>query len=257
VTEHKSLKRLVRAQMERTGESYTAARAMLLRAEEPADSTVPRLKTSDEKIRERTGRGWEEWFAILDEWGAQDRSHREIARWVAEQQGVAPLAWNAQAVVASYELTRGLREVGEKEDGFAITASRTVAAPVERVYDAFADESLRRRWLPDAPLSERTASRAPSDRRRADDRRAGLRPGPCAHLLPRQARNGGASRCATAAVRRALDRGRAGSRHGDDRACAHPRGGADRPACSGSYSPDMISRAFALRRDTSLATSLP
>jgi len=164
VTEHKSFKRLVRARMEKTGESYTAARAMLLRAEEPAGSNVPRLKTSDEKIRQRTGRGWEEWFAILDEWGAQDRSHREIARWVAEQQGVVPLAWNAQAVVSGYELTRGLREMGEKEDGFAITASRTVAVPVERLYDAFADEAVRRRWLPDAPLSERTVSRAKSAR---------------------------------------------------------------------------------------------
>lgn len=164
MTEQKSFKRLVRARMEKTGERYTAARAMLLRAEEPTDSTVPRLKTSDEKIRQRTGRGWEEWFAMLDEWGAQDRSHREIARWVAEQQGVVPLAWNAQAVASSYELTRGLREVGEKDDGFAITASRTVTAPVQRVYDAFVDAAVRERWLPDAPLSERTATRPKSVR---------------------------------------------------------------------------------------------
>jgi uncharacterized protein YndB with AHSA1/START domain len=164
LTEHKSFKRLVRARMEKTSESYTTARALLLRAEEPASPTVPRLRTSDEKIRQRTGHGWEEWFAMLDQWGAQDRSHREIARWVAEQQGVVPLAWNAQAVAASYELTRGLREVGEKDDGFAITASRTVAAPVERVYDAFLDAALRGRWLPDAPLSERTATRPKSVR---------------------------------------------------------------------------------------------
>lgn len=164
MTEHKSFKRLVRGRMEKTGESYTAARAMLLRAEEPPDSTVPRLKTSDENIRRRTGRGWEEWFAILDEWGATDRPHREIARWLAEQQGAVPLAWNVQAIVGGYELTRGLREVGEKEDGFAITASRTVAVPVERLFDAFVDPSVRERWLPDADLSERTATRAKSIR---------------------------------------------------------------------------------------------
>jgi hypothetical protein len=164
VTEHKSFKRLVRARMEKTGESYTAARARLLRAEEPPDSTLPRLKTSDEKIRERTGRGWEEWFAILDEWGAADRSHREIARWLADQQGAVPLAWNVQAIVAGYELTRGLREVGEKEDGFVVTASRTVAVPAERLFDAFVDPSVREHWLPDAQMSERTASRAKSAR---------------------------------------------------------------------------------------------
>jgi uncharacterized protein YndB with AHSA1/START domain len=164
MTEHKSFKRLVRARMAKTGESYTAARAMLLRAEEPKARGELRLATSDEKIRQRTGRGWEEWFAMLDEWGAEGRPHREIARWLAAKQDVAPLAWNVQAIVASYELTRGLRVVGEKDDGFAITASRTIAAPVERLYDAIVDASLRREWLPDGELTERTATRPKSAR---------------------------------------------------------------------------------------------
>jgi hypothetical protein len=165
MTEHKSFKRLVRARMAKTGESYTAARVMLLRAEPSSNGVgAPRLKTSDEKIRQRTGRGWEEWFAILDEWGAADRSHRDIARWLAEQMGIHPLAWNAQAITASYELTRGLREVGEKDDGFAITASKTVAVPVERLYDAVVSESERSAWLPDGPLSERTLTRPKSAR---------------------------------------------------------------------------------------------
>jgi uncharacterized protein YndB with AHSA1/START domain len=109
-------------------------------------------------------RGWEEWFELLDQWGAAERTHREIARWVAAQQGVEPLAWNAQAVAGSYELARGLRVVGEKPDGFAITASKTVAVPVERLYDAVVDESLRLRWLPDDELHERTATRPRSAR---------------------------------------------------------------------------------------------
>jgi hypothetical protein len=164
MTEHKSFKRLVRARMAKTGESYTAARAMLLRAEPSNGTGAPTLKTSDEKIRQRTGRGWEEWFAILDDWGAAERTHREIARWLAEQMGVHPLAWNAQAITASYELTRGLREVGEKDDGFAITASRTVAVPVEQLYDAVASEAGRTAWLSGAPLTERTATRPKSAR---------------------------------------------------------------------------------------------
>jgi hypothetical protein len=165
MTEHKSFKRLVRARMAKTGESYTAARAMLLRAE-PSNNgaSAPTLKTSDEKIRQRTGRGWEEWFAMLDDWGAEERTHREIARWLAEQMGVHPLAWNAQAITASYELTRGLREVGEKDDGFAITASKTVAVPVERLYEAVVSEGGRTAWLPDARLSERTSTRPKSAR---------------------------------------------------------------------------------------------
>jgi hypothetical protein len=164
MTEHKSFKRLVRARMAKTGESYTAARAMLLRAEPPGGAGAPTLKTSDQKIRERTGRGWEEWFAMLDDWGAAQRSHRDIARWLAEQMGVHPLAWNAQAITASYELTRGLRFLGEKADGFAITASRTVEVPVDRLYEAVVSEAGRTAWLPDGRLSERTVTRPKSAR---------------------------------------------------------------------------------------------
>jgi len=164
MTKHRSFKRLVRARMDKTGESYTAARASLLAAAEPKRRDQPVLATSDEEIRRRTGRGWEEWFEALDEWGASVRTHTEIARWVADQQGIEPLAWNAQAVAGSYELARGLRAVGEKADGFAITASKTVAAPVERLYDVFVDKSLRDGWLPDGELRERTATRPKSAR---------------------------------------------------------------------------------------------
>jgi hypothetical protein len=164
MTRQRSFKRLVRARMEKTGESYTSARAQLLAPEEPPAIDGAALATSDETIRRRTGRGWEEWFDLLDDWGAPDRSHREIARWLAEQQGIDPLAWNAQAVANSYELARGLRVVGEHPDGFTITATKTVAAPVDRLYDAFVDESLRRRWLPDGELRERTASKPKSAR---------------------------------------------------------------------------------------------
>jgi uncharacterized protein YndB with AHSA1/START domain len=164
MTRHKSFKVLVRRRMEKTGESYTAARASLLGGEEPAGAQKPPLATSDEAIRERTGRGWEEWFDLLDDWGAAERTHREIARWVAGQLGVDPLAWNAQAVATSYERARGLREVGQKPDGFAITASKTIAVPVERLFEAFVDESVRRQWLPGGRLRERTATRPRSAR---------------------------------------------------------------------------------------------
>ncbi|HLY35822.1 MAG TPA: hypothetical protein VKU35_03830, partial [Candidatus Limnocylindria bacterium] len=41
---------------------------------------------------------------------------------------------------------------------------RTVAVPVERLYDAFVDPTERSRWLPDAELSQRTATRPKSAR---------------------------------------------------------------------------------------------
>src|SRR3954453_16445478 len=153
MTAHKSFKRLVRSRMEKAGESYTTARAKLLAGDEQQRVS---LSTSDETIRERTGRGWEEWFDLLDEAGAADMSHREIARRLAAEQGAALLAWNVQAVVGSYERARKGRQGGEHEDGFTVTASKTVAVPIERLYAAFVDAGQRERWLPDGQLRERT-----------------------------------------------------------------------------------------------------
>jgi hypothetical protein len=162
MTRQKSFKRLVRSRMEKTGESYTAARATLLAAEEPEATERPLLTTSDEAIRRRTGRGFEEWFALLDEWGAAERPHKEIARWLREERGVD--GWGAQSVTVSYERARGLRAVGEHPEGFSITTQKTVAVPVDRLYEAFVDESLREGWLPDAELRERTATKPKSAR---------------------------------------------------------------------------------------------
>lgn len=154
MTEHRSFKRLVRARMAKTGESYTAARARLLAADYPA----PVLVTTDTRIRERTGRGWEEWFDLLDAEGLAERPHREISRRVAAIMEMDPLAWNVQAVTTSFERARGGKAVGQKDDGFSAFTSRTLSAPVERVFDLVADPQLRSSWL-DADLVERSATR--------------------------------------------------------------------------------------------------
>jgi hypothetical protein len=162
MTRQRSFKRLVRVRMEKTGERYAAARASLLAAEEPNATEGPALTVSDEVIRRRTGRGWEEWFDLLDDWGAVSRRHPEIARWLRSEHGID--GWSSQSVTVSYERARGLRAVGEHADGFAVTATKTVAVPVEQLYDAFVDASLRERWLPDDALRERTATRPRSAR---------------------------------------------------------------------------------------------
>jgi hypothetical protein len=162
MTTQKSFKRLVRTRMAKTGESYTAARRSLLAAEEPKVTDAPTLTVSDDVISRRTGRAWEEWFDLLDDWGAVERPHAEIARWLGSEHGVD--GWSAQSVTVSYERARGLRAVGQHADGFVASASKTVAVPVDRLFDAFVDDSLRERWLPDAELHERTASRPKSAR---------------------------------------------------------------------------------------------
>lgn len=110
---------------------------------------------SDETVRDRTGKTWPEWIRELDDAGAMDMPHAKIARRVKDQIGQA---WWSQAVAVGYERIRGLREVGQTRDGgFAATKSKTIRSPVAAVFGAFADDSVRRRWL-DAEPSVRGAT---------------------------------------------------------------------------------------------------
>jgi Domain of unknown function (DUF4287) len=65
-------------------------------------------RIGDDAVRRRTGKGWEEWLALLDEWGAKDKGHTACARHLREAHGISP--WWAQAVTVRYEYERGLRE---------------------------------------------------------------------------------------------------------------------------------------------------
>lgn len=157
MTRQRSFKRIVRARMAKTGESYTAARSTILAAAgaDEAEETV--MPQSDSTLRERTGEGWEHWLAVLDDWGASGRDHTEIARHLREDLEVD--GWWAQTITVGYERARGMRAVGENAHGFTANASRTINVPVETLFDAFMDESMREQWLGDAELDVRTATR--------------------------------------------------------------------------------------------------
>jgi hypothetical protein len=164
MTRQKTFKRRVRARMTKTGESYTAARRMLIangeRPGPPATRFEPPM--SEQALTEATGHGWDHWFRLLDDWGGAGHSHKEIARWLMDEQGVA--GWWSQSITVGYERARGLRAPGQRPDGWSITASKTVAVPVERLFEAFDDEVLRERWLPGAELRLRTATAPKSAR---------------------------------------------------------------------------------------------
>ena len=166
MTVQKSFKTRVRARMTKTGERYAAARRQLLApaAESPAETPAAEapppapadLGISSEALARRTGKGWGEWLALLDAWGATSRKHPEIASYLRDDHGVD--GWWAQGITVGYERARGMRAFGQLTDGFSASASKTVAVPVERLHEAFVDSELRQRWLPDAELAISSAT---------------------------------------------------------------------------------------------------
>jgi uncharacterized protein YndB with AHSA1/START domain len=111
---------------------------------------------SDEAVEAKTGRAWAEWFAILDAAGAQQMSHKQIVALLSEGYGVG--AWWQQMVTVTYEQARGLRGKHEMPSGYQISRSKTLDAPLEKVFVAWAEESQRSRWLAEPNLTLRKAT---------------------------------------------------------------------------------------------------
>ena len=104
-------------------------------------------------LRRATGKGYAEWFQLLDEWGAPGRPYREIADWVTTTHGISN--WWAQKLIVEYEQARGIRPPGVRRNGtFEVGATKTVDVPVARLYAAFVDPKLRERWLPGVTLTD-------------------------------------------------------------------------------------------------------
>jgi hypothetical protein len=109
---------------------------------------------SDASIQRGTGKSWDAWFSILDDWGAATRSHKEIAAHLIEAHQVG--GWWAQGLTVGYERARGRRAVHERSDGFSVNVSKTFPVSVERLYAAFADEVTRDRWVEPGTLRPRS-----------------------------------------------------------------------------------------------------
>lgn len=149
---NKDLKRIVRGRMDKTGESYSTARAQITK--KAARKTAPPIDyaalagKSDAVIKTQTGRDWADWTRTLDRDGAAQMQHRDIATLVHDKYKVRD--WWAQTVTVGYERIKGLRAIGQRRDGlYEASKSRTFGVPVATLFDAFANARVRKRWLPE------------------------------------------------------------------------------------------------------------
>ena len=169
MTIDKARKRAVRTRMHKTGERYAAARRHIVAAtddaagaagaadsEAPLPPLPPRVAEptlSEAAVRKGTGRGWDDWFRVLDAWGATTKGHPAIARYLREEHAVP--GWWAQSVTVGYEWARGLRARNEVPGGYQVSVSRTIAAGAEDVWRDFVEPARRNRWLATGTLRTR------------------------------------------------------------------------------------------------------
>ena len=156
MTEDKARKRSIRKRMAKTGERYTAARRQLLEPRE--ELRAEDLPQPDASLREKTGKGWREWFRLLDTWGARERKHGEIASHLMDEYDVP--GWWAQSITVGYERSRGLRAKHQTLGGdFQVSVSKTFPIGVGKLFTAFTEASQRSKWMERGMLRVRTTQK--------------------------------------------------------------------------------------------------
>lgn len=98
----------------------------------------------DARVIAATGKAPGEWFAILDERGARDLPHKDIAALLRDEYGVP--SWWSQMATVEYEKHIGRRVTGQRQDGaHEATVTKTVPGTKDEVLD---------RWLAQVPAAE-------------------------------------------------------------------------------------------------------
>jgi len=171
MTQQKDFKRVVRARMQKTGESYATARLHLVKKETPAAAPPPDFaalaKLSDESVKKATGCDWAKWVFVLDKAAATEMSHPELTKYIREKYKTP--AWWTQMVAVGYERIRGLRAHGQQRSGdWSVSKSKTVDVPLAKLYAAF-NARGRAKWMPGVKVTVRGATVNKSMRLRWED----------------------------------------------------------------------------------------
>lgn len=95
--------------------------------------------------RKATGKPPTDWFDHLDAQGGVAKGRRELVNHLYSEKKLDE--WWATTVVVEYEKARGAVEKDGKAKGYSVCSTKTVAAPLDRVFAAFGDAKALDRWL--------------------------------------------------------------------------------------------------------------
>lgn len=101
---------------------------------------------SSSAVKAKTGKGWSDWFKMLDKEKAHRLPHKEIALLLNKKYQVSP--WWSQMVAVGYEQAKGLRVANQRTDGnFNVDISKVMNVGLGDLYEWVADDAKRKKWL--------------------------------------------------------------------------------------------------------------
>src|SRR4030095_732574 len=114
---------------------------------------------TDKLVAEKTGRTMEEWFIEFDKMKAKQMKHSDIFAPVSSINDLKPRGqWNQNLLTTTYEWNRGLKERGQRDDGFEISVSKTISVSNKKLFDAWNDTKNRNKWLDEKNIEIRKAT---------------------------------------------------------------------------------------------------
>lgn len=109
-------------------------------------ATKQKSGISSEAARKATGKRWEEWFALLNQAGAKQWSHKEIVAYLKAHHSLS--SWWQQMVTNSYEKAQKGRVVGQTtETGFQLGVQKTLPIPRSNAWKLLTSTTGMRIWL--------------------------------------------------------------------------------------------------------------
>ena len=129
-------------------------------------------KISDEAVKKSTGKTRKQWFSILNKNGAKKMEHKQVAKLLHEKYGLSP--WWSQMLTVQYEQEIKGRKKHEKTDGFQISKSITLTAPVTKIFNTINSPLKRIVWLKDPAITITKSTKDKSIRGKWSDKKTNI-----------------------------------------------------------------------------------
>lgn len=99
---------------------------------------------TNEAAKNATGKTLDQWYGELDKWDGLKKGRRSISTYLYEQK--VDLWW-ATTIAVEYEKKHGLRKKDGLFEGYFVCSTKTIAAPVDKVFDAWSNISMLSQWF--------------------------------------------------------------------------------------------------------------
>lgn len=99
---------------------------------------------TDAACKAATGKTLAQWFSILDANDGIDKGRRESVSILFEPMGKD--TWWAVTVAVEYEKSKNIKKKDGLYEGYGICPTKTIAAPVAKIFKALSDAKLLNQW---------------------------------------------------------------------------------------------------------------